>query len=68
MREVIQALLGCDWGRALSTEDDPEPCPDQAASIVVLYDDGEPVAEVKVCPKHKSRLVEETTPREVLDD
>lgn len=59
--DLIHDLIGCAWGYAVSTEDDPEPCPEQAASITVVHRGHEQV-QLKLCPKHKSRIIEETTP------
>ena len=64
--ELIHDLIGCEWGRVVATEDDPESCPTQAASMTVIHD-GLFEARVKLCPKHKSRVLEETTPRESED-
>jgi hypothetical protein len=53
---VVQQLIGCAWGRVVSTDDDPEPCPDQAVAIVVLQ------FTLKLCTRHKERMDRETTP------
>ena len=60
---MIQSLLGCAWGRSVWTDDDPGECPEQATSITVLHQ-GASQMEVRLCPKHKSRIIEETDPRE----
>lgn len=62
--ELIQELIGCAWGqgRTVWTDDDDQPCLDRATSITVLHGREEQIA-VKLCPKHKSRIMEETTPR-----
>lgn len=59
--DLIHDLIGCTWGRSVWTEDDPDACPDQAASITVVHDRGKQI-ELKLCPKHKSRILEETAP------
>lgn len=55
-------LLGCDWGTAVSTRDDPYMCVRRARQIVVLHGGGEPF-DVKVCWVHRARLYAETNPR-----
>lgn len=60
---IVQDLIGCAWGRKVWAHDDPEPCPEQATNITVLHD-GATAMEVRLCPRHKSRLVEETTEHE----
>lgn len=59
---VVQQLLGCAWGRRVVTPDDNEPCPDRASRIVVVHD-GPTAHELKLCPSHVSRVLDETTPR-----
>jgi hypothetical protein len=61
LEDIIHSLLGCEWGRGVTTPDDTEPCMDRAGSIVVLHYEGRERA-MKVCPKHRSRICEETTP------
>lgn len=61
--ELIQALIGCSWGRKVGADDDLEPCPDQAVRLAVLYDEGKAV-EVRLCPKHMSRIMEDSEPHE----
>lgn len=58
---VVQQLLGCAWGRRVATPDDNEPCPDPAHRIVVVHD-GPTEHELKLCPRHFSRVLDETTP------
>ena len=66
MRQLpgVHALLGCVWGRGVSTEDDREPCNERAVQIMVLhngpFDEG---FEVRVCAKHKARIEGESTRR-----
>lgn len=61
MEQLIHSLIGCVWGRAVWLDDDPDPCPEQAASITVVHD-GPKEIQLKLCPKHKSRILEETAP------
>lgn len=62
LNKMIHDLVGCAWGRDVWLEDDPDPCQERADSITVLHDGPRELA-VKLCPKHKSRIIEETTPR-----
>lgn len=63
---LVQTLLGCEWGRTVSTPDDREPCPEGAKQIVVVHPPGgsleDVVATVRLCEKHLERLEEETIP------
>lgn len=59
---ILQALLGCAWGRTVRTEDDPDECPDQAVQIVVVHD-GPRSIDLKLCGRHRDRVLAETTPR-----
>lgn len=63
MRGPIHHLIGCDWGEVVFTTDDHEQCRDRATRRVVLHRDVEKFY-LQVCPKHMSRLAEETTMRE----
>lgn len=63
---MIHEMLGCDWGRALWTPDDPDECPHAAKRIVHLHNphnvpnqpDG---VEVRLCVWHATRVCEEET-------
>jgi hypothetical protein len=63
---IVRELLGCEWGRALSTPDDTVPCEERAVGYVVVHD-GDAEAAFKLCQRHHDRLSQETTPREVTD-
>lgn len=65
VESMVQELIGCAWGRRLGTPDDTEPCNEQAVQIVVLHDGGDEKA-VKLCPKHRDRILQETDPH--VDD
>jgi hypothetical protein len=58
---ILQGLIGCSWGRAISTADDPNPCPAQATRISVLHD-GPREYEVRLCPHHHLVMLSETDP------
>lgn len=60
---IIQHLLGCAWGRSLSTPDDTEPCPDKADRIVILHK-GTEEHEVRLCLRHVERVKQESVPHE----
>jgi hypothetical protein len=51
---MVQELLGCAWGRKLWTDDDQEPCAEQAKAIVVMHNPDEPgtTLGLKLCAKH----------------
>lgn len=59
---LIHELLGCQWGRGVSTVDDKLPCDEQAVQIVVVHDGPQEMA-LKLCPKHRDRILEETDAR-----
>lgn len=59
---VVQALLGCAWGRQVSAPDDLEPCPNQATQIVVLHDGEGGERPFKLCAAHTGRVLAETDP------
>lgn len=63
LESMIQDLIGCAWGRDVWLDDDPTPCPEQAASITVIHDQDKQI-QLKLCPKHKSRILEETAEHE----
>lgn len=67
MSDMIQALLGCSWGRrgGISSRDDVEPCLERAAQIVVIHHGADEV-EVRLCERHRDRVLSETTPH--VDD
>lgn len=58
---IIGTLLGCSWGRTLMAPDDLKTCPNQAVQILVLHNDDSEV-EVKLCAKHRDRILADTTP------
>lgn len=60
---ILQELLGCAWGREVSTPDDQELCPNQAVQIVVLHK-GYYECYLKLCAVHRDRILSETTPHE----
>lgn len=61
MEGLVQELLGCQWGRAVSLPDDKEPCPRTAVGYVVLHD-GPATLPLKLCDEHRKRIEEETDP------
>lgn len=61
--DLLQDLLGCVWGRFISTEDDSDVCGERAEQIVVLHD-GDRECALKLCAKHRDRVFAETTPHE----
>lgn len=64
---VVQKLLGCAWGRGISTPDDTTPCPERAKQIVVLHRDDEEY-EVRLCERHLAVVLEQSTPRPMPDE
>lgn len=60
--EMVQELLGCTWGRAIRTPDDEQPCPDQAVQIIIVHNGADEIA-LKLCSRHRDRVLTETTPR-----
>jgi hypothetical protein len=63
LNAIVDELIGCAWGRKVTTPDDPWPCPNQARTVVVVHD-GEDQRELKLCDRHRDRVMAETTPHE----
>jgi hypothetical protein len=63
LQNQIRVLLGCEWGRTVWTPDDTAECNERAEGYVVVHD-GPKEAALKLCPKHRDRILQETTPRE----
>lgn len=63
MGGLIQELLGCQWGRGVSRDDDAQPCGERAVQIVVLHD-GPSERAFKLCARHRDVVLSESTPRE----
>lgn len=63
LRGVLHSMIGCDWGRTIGSETDPEPCMAQAVQRVALHDPpGSGQYEVyKLCPEHLASVLSETT-------
>lgn len=66
MLTMLQEMLGCDWGRAVWTPDDTEPCPEMATRRVEFHNPhnvpGCPDGKVvKLCTWHGTRVCEEET-------
>jgi hypothetical protein len=59
LNAIVDELIGCAWGRKVTTPDDPWPCPNQARTVVVVHD-GEDQRELKLsesfagCPCNRS--------------
>lgn len=65
----LHHLIGCDWGHIFRTDDDPYPCWEQATRRITLHNphkapNAPDEVTIKVCPKHVSRVLEETNPHE----
>lgn len=58
---LLWQMLGCRWGRGVSTPDDSAPCERQAKRVIVVHD-GPAEVELKLCDAHAERLEQETTP------
>lgn len=61
LNAIVEELIGCAWGRKITTPDDTEPCPNQAHTVVVVHD-GDFEAALKLCQAHNERILAETTP------
>jgi hypothetical protein len=59
--DLLQRLLGCEWGRGLCLPEDREPCPAMAAVQVALHGDGAPRL-FRLCSKHFTTVQRETDP------
>lgn len=59
---LVQALLGCEWGRRVSSDDDLAPCDAQATSMVCLHE-GDGQITLKLCDRHRAIVDSESTPR-----
>lgn len=62
LARVGQALLGCEWGRAIATLDDQAECQKRAV-LMVCFHDGDFECTVKLCEVHHQRSLLESTPR-----
>ena len=64
-QQILQELLGCEWGRAVTTPDDEEACNEKAVTMVVVHEGPEDTAgrTLKLCARHLERIERETTPR-----
>lgn len=62
--DLVHHLIGCSWGHeyGLKTPDDPGPCEEKAAQVVVIHD-GPREMPFKLCTRHRDRALAETTPR-----
>lgn len=61
--DSIQRLIGCGWGRAVSTPDDDTPCEERAVQIVVLHN-GPAVCDLRLCARHTELIKELTDPHQ----
>ncbi len=62
--DLVQRLLGCGWGRAVSAPDgDNTPCPNKAVRIIVLHHKGDEM-EVRLCAEHAGLVMLLTNPHE----
>lgn len=59
---VIRDLIGCAWGRGISTPDETDECTEQAVKIVALHDALDRQFEVRVCQRHFDKLAALTDP------
>jgi hypothetical protein len=64
--DLVQRLIGCAWGRALSAPDDNTPCPNQAVKIIVLHHKGDEM-EVRLCEQHAGLVMLLTDPHRNSD-
>lgn len=68
---VARALIGCVWGQDVATPDDPDECFERASRDVMVYQPDDPDwhgRALRLCPRHTSRVMEESTPREMRRD
>jgi hypothetical protein len=65
--DQIRALIGCHWGAAIHTAEDPDECPERAVQIVVLHD-GPGEAAFRLCQRHLDFVQTQTTPRPELEN
>ena len=65
LHAALHSLLGCAWGRDISTADDSEQCSKRAVQIVVLHDTptGE-TTEVRLCADHLATTERNTDPHD----
>lgn len=62
--ELVDELLGCQWGPgSIQHRDDLLPCDRAAVQVVVLHD-GPKTMSFKLCEKHRDIVMNESTPRE----
>lgn len=59
---MFPQLLGCGWGRDVTTADDTEQCLEPAHQIIVLHQEDGSTQDVRLCLRHVARILDETTP------
>lgn len=66
IRAAIHRLLGCEWGTAIRTADDPHTCPRDAVRRTVLHGlpDQQPRI-IQLCNLHDARVQAETNPHKI---
>ncbi len=66
---LLRSLLGCDFGTKVKVPGvDDKPCQHKAEHRVQLYDNGQPLEPMKLCPGHFALVETQTTPRAKPDD
>jgi hypothetical protein len=64
MSRAMQMLVGCGWGRGVTSTEDKELCAAQAVQIIILHEEGGGEAEVRLCAKHRDYVLSQTDPHE----
>lgn len=62
VHRMFPQLLGCGWGRDVTTPDDTTECTEAAKQIVVLHREDGSTQDVRLCLRHLHRILDETTP------
>ncbi len=60
---MAKELLGCSWGKMISSTTDKDECPNKAKRIMVLYQGGRQV-EVRLCEGHEAVVMEHSDPHQ----
>lgn len=64
----IANLLGCRWGREISTAGHNRPCTSMAVQIVVLHGGDQGPLAVKLCGPHRDFVLAETNAHSAASD
>jgi hypothetical protein len=66
LRDVVERMLGCDWGYTISHPADTMPCREQATRLIAVHDPrgvaGGVTRSFKLCGVHALFVIDGTDP------